>query len=529
MNSEIEIVLGGDSFPTLVPISASIQYSLNGIPTATCELDARATVLLCDFEQHRRKLVTLVIRTTKGCLHFDGFIDGCNIQQAAGNLGLQIVIKSRYQWLLETYNRVPGLHPSSLNVFQELPILEADIQPGATNFVSSVKLGEYALAKVNLNTPLFQVIRVIYHEMLDLLASTPRIFSTDISMLPTVAIIKAAEVFLAQKLPLAKAMFSSMNTDAVDGILVSSASSGNLGTDLINAIAQTMRGSLFESLVQVAQQYGCNVVVGNSVMYIVPDIGYLKVPHAGTVGRGLHSRVPNIIYPAEYTSFQFNDQGYRDIKGCYLASLPESMPLVTGGGATSRCLGVFIDPTAIGGILVDHLPQFVSGPLEFLAIKHSEEITAAIKAGLPRTADGVLTVEQVERQDEIIDANIEALTNVFIQKIGDNWAQLTYLQRKFADRTGSINAIFDPTWAPGAVGTMYTRFPGVWIDFRVTGVSHNFSASVGGGTATTSVSFDCGRMGKVTGTGLDTVAFYDYNYAKSAAFAEAFVANTSRA
>lgn len=529
MNSEIEIVLGGEGFPTVVPISASIEYNVNGIPTANCVLDARSTALLCDFEQYRRKLVTLVIRTTKGCLHFDGFIDGCNLQQAAGNLGLQVAIKSRYQWLLETYTRVPGLHPSSVNIFQELPILEADIQPGATSFVSGIKLGEYALAKINLNMPLFQVVRAIYHELLVLIASTPRIFATDISMLPTVEITKAAEVFLAQKLPLAKAMISSMNTDAVDGVLVSSASSGNLGTDLINTIVQSGRGSLFESLVQVAQQYGCNVVVGNSVMYIVPDIGYLKVPHAATVVRKEHSRVPNIIYPAEYTSFQFTDQGYRDIKGCYLASLPESMPLISGGGVSSRCLGVFVDPEAVGGILVDHLPQFVSGPLEFLAIKHSEEITAAVKAAQPRIPPGVLTVEQIEMQDLAIEADIEAMTDRFIQKIGDNWAQLTYLQRKFADRTGSINAIFDPTWAPGAVGTMFTRFPGVWIDFRVTGVSHNFSASLGGSSATTSVSFDCGRMGKVTGTGLDSVGFYDYNYTKSAAFAAAFVANTSRA
>lgn len=492
---------------------------------ATAELDARSTSLLCDFEQHRRKLVTLEVRTTKGCVHFDGFIDGCTVSQQAGSLGLSLIIKSRYQWLLETYTRVPGLHPGSVAVFDNLPTLSSDVDPNGANFVKGVQLGQFALARVDMDQPLFQVVRTIYEEVLNLLADTPRIFTSEISMLPTVEITQASETFLAAKLPLARAMIQSIDSTAVDGILLTAAAS-HYGPDLINTAVQTLQGSLFESIVQMAQQYGCNVVVANNKMYIVPDVGFIKTPHTNGVLRTRHSTIPNIIYPAEYTSFQFSDQGYRDIKGCYLASLPSSMPLLTTGGLT-RCLGHYIDPAAIGGILIEHLPQYVSGPLEYLAVKHSANLVAGIRAGIPRTNDGALTPDQVKKQDQIIAQDTDRVANDFIQKVGNNWAQLTYLQRKFADRTGTISAIFDPGWAPGGVGTLFTRYPGTWIDFRVTSVAHNFSASPGSAQATTTIAFDCGRMGGATSSGLDTVDFYAYDYDKSAAFANDFVRNIS--
>lgn len=526
MKSDIEILLSGPDFPAVVPIAASFSYSINGIPVATAELDGRSNWLLCNFERQRRKLVTLEVRTTKGCLRFDGFIDGCTLSQSTGSLGLSLVIKSRFQWLLETFTRVPGLHPDSLAVFNNLPTLSADMNPtGVVNFVSGVQLGQYALAKVDMNQPLFQAVKTIYTEALNLLADSPRIFASEISMLPTVKITEASETFLADKLPMARAMLASLDTTAVDGILLN-ASAAQYGPDLINTTVQTLQGSLFEALVQMAQQYGCNIVVANNKMYVIPDVGFLKIPHTNGVLRTKHSVVPNIVYPAEYTGFQFNDQGYRDIKGCYLASLPNSMPMVTNGGLT-RCLGHYIDPTATGGVLIDTLPQFVSGPLEFLAQKHSASLVAGIRAGIPRTQDGVLNEQQVEAQNRIIAADTDKTTNDFTDKIGNNWAQLTYLQRKFADRTGSINAIFDPGWAPGGVGTLFARYPGTWIDFRVTSVSHNFTAAPGGATASTSVSFDCGRMGGETVNGIDTIDFYQYNYTKSAAYSADFVANVS--
>ena len=527
MKSHVEIIISGEDFPTLSVMGASFQYGLNTVPVATAELDPQAaTGLLCNFEQHRRKLVTLIARTTNGCVHFDGFIDGASVSQQSGSLGLSLVIKGRQQWLLEAYTRVPGLHPSSLAVFDNLKVLHSDFGVQDGNFVKGVQLGVYALNKVSLEQPLFQVVKAIYLEAFNLIAKSPLIFNKEIALLPTVVITQAAEVFLAAKQPLVRAMISSMDTTAVDGILLTAAAA-QLGPDLINTVVQTLNGSVFDSVVQLSQQYGCNLVVGNSKMYIVPDVGFIKMPHIATVARAQHSDIPNIIYPADYLSYQFNDQGYRDIKGCYLSSRPESMTLITATGLT-RCLGHYVDPQAIGGILIEHLPQFVSGPLEYLSIKNSKVIGKACAAGALRGVDGAPTQKSVEAQERIIFQNTEQAANDFVQKVGNNWAQLTYLQRKFADRDGSIDAVFNPNWAPGGVGTLYTRYPGTWLDFRVTAVTHSFRATPGAASANTSIQFDCGRMGGATNSGIDMVDYYQYDYGKSEAFANDFVANVSQ-
>lgn len=525
MKSDVEIIVGGPDFPTVVPVGATFSYGINMIPTATVMLDARSTYLLCDFDQHRRKLVSIQVNTTKGCLHFDGFLDGVNLSQQNGALSLALVIKNRHQWLLETFTRVPGLHPTSIEIYNNLPILKADLDAGNDEgFIKSVQLGQYALSRVSLEQPIFQVVKEVYRSALDLLEQTPRIFNLKVRQAPTVQLAQESEIFLRDKLPLAKAMINNIDTGAVDGMLLKAAAS-SLGPDLVNAAVQSLEGSLFEALVTMARQYGCNVIVGNTQMFIVPDVGFLKVPHGNGVLRTRQSTVPNILFPAEYTSHQFSDQGYRDIKGVMLASTPESMPLLVST-AGSRAIGTYTDPGAIGGFLFEYLPKFVSGPLEFIAITEGAATKQAIDRRDARRPD-LATPEGEKQIFAAAELAAETAIERFINNVGNNWAQLVYLQRKFGDRTGSVNGVFDPGWAPGGVGTMFTRYPGTWIDFRVTNVEHNFSCTPGSASATTSISYDCGRVGGATSKGIDNVLFYNYDYPKAEAFARRFVANVT--
>jgi len=525
MKSDVEIVLGGPGFPTVVPVGATFSYGINMIPVATVMLDARSTSMLCDFDRHRRKLVGIQVNTTKGCLHFDGFLDGVNLSQQNGALSLALVIKNRHQWLLETFTKVPGLHPTSVEIYNNLPILKADLEEGNDEgFIKSVQLGQYALSQVSLEKPIFQVIKSVYRSALELLEQTPRIFNLNVRQAPTVQLAAESEIFLREKLPLAKAMIDSIDTGAVDGMLLTAAAS-SLGPDLIGHAVQSLEGSLFDALVAMAQQYGCNVVVGNTQMFIVPDVGFLKMPHTNGVIRTRHSTIPNVLYPAEYISHQFSDMGYRDIKGVMLASTPESMPLIVSS-AGSRAIGTYTDPDAIGGFLFEYLPKFVSGPLEFISISQGFASARALEQFQQRRPD--IAAPEAEK---IVTNNAELAAERdienFINSVGNNWAQLVYLQRKFGDRTGSVNGIFDPGWAPGAAGTMFTRYPGTWIDFRVTNVEHTFSCTPGNASATTTISYDCGRVGGATRKGVDNVLFYNYDYAKSEAFARRFIANVT--
>jgi hypothetical protein len=138
--------------------------------------------------------------------------------------------------------------------------------------------------------------------------------------------------------------------------------------------------------------------------------------------------------------------------------------------------------------------------------------------------------EQKEASDSAKEVNATEQKNLdAMYKFADQWAQLRYCQLKYTDRMGGIGMLFNPNCSPGAIGTIYLRAPGVYIDYFVTEVSHEIRLGVPDhGSATTNIGFNCGRMGMYQSaplsTGLPKLDLFDgFDATKSAKVAAAFV------
>jgi hypothetical protein len=106
----------------------------------------------------------------------------------------------------------------------------------------------------------------------------------------------------------------------------------------------------------------------------------------------------------------------------------------------------------------------------------------------------------------------------------NQWAQMEYCRMKYDDRTGNISSVFNNNFAPGCVGTLYTRTPGAWLDYFVTDVTHSFVINPPStGQAVTSINFKSGRMGATADVGLDFLDLYSYGYSQAAEFGNKFL------
>lgn len=522
--SELSIVVTGTDTDgvvwTMQPIGLEIVYAANQIPYAGLELDASAIKMLCDFDaKYRRTRVSIEVTSTLGCMTFDGLIDGLTMHQSFGSISLMMVVKSAYQVLTETYPRVPGIHPTSADLFIRSDLISANTNSNVYSFYQG--LAGSSFPKDSTNTMQF-----IVSYMKNLITNQQSIIeaSSPISILAEV--ITLAKTLSAPQLALAAEKLNSIDTTATDGFSFT-ISSTPVALQVMKGIADS-RDSLFNTLVSMLNTFGCSLVIGANKAFVVPDVGFVSSVHRPTIiAPGEESSRVNEIYPSQYTSISFNDNGYRDIKACYVVSMETvnntvNLPTTTVGSYVDE------DENVKGGVLVVMLPADIamaSMPNYLKAIQNNHKALASGTDNLSEEfEEGELKANIEASQKEVNDGN-----NTISRQYVDNWAQLKYLQAKYNDRTGNFTTVFDPNWAPSAVGTLYTRHPGTYIDFFVSRVTHRFQMSVPNqGVATTSVDFNCGRMGSnVVGSGIDTVDLFDYNASDSYAYANKFVADVT--
>jgi hypothetical protein len=96
----------------------------------------------------------------------------------------------------------------------------------------------------------------------------------------------------------------------------------------------------------------------------------------------------------------------------------------------------------------------------------------------------------------------------------DDYAQSVLYQARYGDRTGSVTMEFNPNWVPGTGGSIFIKETKTYIHFNVTAVTHTIStAAPNTGTAITSVSFNCGRVGS-SPSGLSSYKYFGYDSGK---------------
>ncbi len=511
MTGQVEINLVGE-FGIMKPIGASIRYGINMIPIATISLGVEHLALLCDFEQYRRTEASLLIKTTSGCLYFDGLVDGLSFTQGDRSIGAELVLKSKFQHLMELYPRMPGFHPSTISVFNRIAALKINTS-SPNNILSQIDITR------NLSFDADTTIVDLFVRAVEAsLKAQQDVVLRSAAGQDLADLIEVSKAFADEKIPRGLELIKQIDTTATSKMAVRASSW--LVVDAVLKHLENSTGNLLEDLMLKLAHYGCAMVIGNEKAFIIPESGFLKIPHDDVLPKQASDKV-NIIYPSQFDSFQFSDGGHVDLKALYVVS--DANVNITNERLQGD-LGKYIDQDGKGGLQTMSLPDFVSLGLSYTLAKNNETVRDKVASGTT-TVQGQMDPDTVASQYDENYRKKQVESNQLRSQFLDNWAQMKYLQNKFTDRAGQIHSTFSPKWAPGAVGTLYTRHPGTYLDFFVHSVSHSFSVSApNSGTATTTIGFNCGRVGNATeSTGVDKILLYDYTYTDARTFSEAFV------
>lgn len=512
MKSNIEIILNIEGLDTISPVGASLFYGVNMVPVATLDLSPDHLKLLCNFEKYRRQPATLKINTTRGCIYFKGLVDGLSFFQAPGNVSARLVIKHDFQMLMETNSRLPGFHPSTPDIFRRIETLNTNPE-GSFNAIELSAI---------LAVPMDSDIVKFFVEIAKAAVTVQKQMSlTGSGGQDILAVTELAKIYSDAKYKTVLALLDFIDTSATAGMIVNANSPGVV--DMVIKQLQETSGNLLDDLMLKLNDYGAALVIGNDFAYTIPESGFLKMDRGNLPEVGAESKTINVIYPAQYDSFSFNDVGYKDIKTCYVVS-DENMTMLNT--KLTADLGVYTDPDEQikGGVLMTKLPKFVALAVDYSVLNNNTKMQKRIAEGTSNCESAISHADIEKQQQEILIKEKKDL-NEIRKKFTDNWAQMRYLQAKYADRTGSIRSMFNPKWAPGACGSLYTRLPGTYLDFFVDSIEHRFTTSLpSGGEAVTNISFKCGRMGTSnTSSGLEKIEIYNYNYDSSLNFCNKFV------
>jgi len=491
--------------------SVDIYYRYNQVPTATIGIDPTAGDFLSDLEGQRRKSYFVEVEVQgRGKVRFEGLFDGFPFTQAVGGFGYQINMVGNQQKILETYPEIVGVHPSSLSYFERFSssflAREGDKSRVIRAFgvdPTGLSLAEFFVKSVA--AYLSQAFRV------------PRVskakLDEGLNALISSSVYKKREEE-AQKL-LENFDFTGVSNTALF------ASDSAITTTILNIIYQT-NTNVWETILNGLGSMGLCLIPGNEKTFVVPENTFLK-PDNSIGGLQAKSSTPNALYPADYTSLTFNDSGYVDIGHCYL--IPDTAGLVQEDIIGFRTLrsGSFSDPKSKGAsiLLTDGGMFGAMSGVQFSALRQKLEREA--RASTAPAVQGELSKEDYEKAVQAADDSAREAYEDALQRFLNKLAEIKYYQSKYSDRTGSVLAEFSPLWCPGTPGTVYTRFPGIFVDFFVQEVHHHIAKNPdASGEAYTTISFSSGRVGKER-IGSDSDGLYNYTNAVASSVQKSFI------
>lgn len=508
-------------FPDIYPTGASISYRIADIPTAVLSLAPGAIPAFCNFDSLRRSMVEIQISTVNGCLVFDGYLDGLSSQMNVGGVSISLVVKSGWQLMREIDPKLPGYSPSSVDMFRWAEVIKFSGDPD--NVLTQETLN--ALNQTAADGPaidgILNVLKTILIRKADYAqyVSNPNYNS---------ALVLIYEVLKSTHLTIGKTLLDNVVTSYLSGMRV-----GLTTPFALNQIMQVVSMnhlSIFDLLLNLLALFECTLVIGNRKSYVIPNVGFLKINHPAGVNRGEVSSYPNILFPAQYEAYSFNDNGYKDIRACALVS-DSVLPPTTGDNLNTPTIGYYIDPNAKGGVIVETLPLFINmaGYISNYNSQYKAQTATSSGDNFSKSASKAAPSTNITRQETetrttpVVASAANSLLNDEMY-YANEWAKLKYLQAKYIDRTGTVSMAFNPRFAPGAVGTMYTRQPGTWLDFFVQAVTHEIRIDAPSvGTATTSIAFNCGRMGNSSDAAIDKIDFFEFDATSSLNYASEFV------
>lgn len=558
MGKKSDVTLTLTGIEGVTPIGVTISYPEGGIPVASIDLapapagvikiEGKPSGVLANVDAQKRQsdvTISVSVGTFTGTigsrktstLKFVGLLDGLTISNVAGGNTYQAVLKNKAQRLLELTTLTPGLYPTSINIFK-IPIWGVTSDPSqddnqATRSWAAIQGGgEVSFDKSPIET---------YTDIMKWLIGQQESKWRDYidrgefanGDFPFTKIFDDPRYKKA--LNAAKELFNNVDYSAVtEGTIKTCSASKPVLMATIGNIFMSGSNILLENYMNFLANVGCTVIFSNTKMYVVPKNSVINQEYSPPGRRKLQDK-PNVAYPADYSSYTYNDIGYRDLASVIVTVEGYTGGAYVGGLAFERGSNVHYtvpsDLSNASGVLVVAANPFMmmsdTAPITEDVKESREEFDQTSESMMPDLEEleySSCLEDQTKMLGEIQDKKQSVLKD-YVKDTLKNYAETKYYQERYEDRRGSITLDFNPDWAPGTSGSLYIRETEMFIAFYVTEVTHRIdTAPANSGTAITIVNFCCGRMGSKP-LGVDSDIFLGYNAGKEKAVQSAFISD----
>lgn len=501
MKTDVEVTISGLPFNQKAVTGVTFCYGINSIPVASIALDATAIQqtnpeFLCNPDKFKKRdhLALIQVKSKTGCIKFEGYFDGLSISQSVGSIQYTAIVKSKFTRLAEIYPRMVGVMPGSFSIYRSAEQLFTDQDDPENPFPKLVvgnklfldtgqSIGEYLL------TYLKAIIesQFNFQKFTNTTPDTVALFQT-----------MQSEIFkknLQEAIPLLnKVDISYVNKCTI---------TGRLTADIIAALTLGEHASLWDLMINAYNFLGCCLLVGNDGITIVPQAAFLKFQHDVPAPKAASHKI-NAANPADYNSYAISNTGFNNIRYCHVVIDASGLPEQAKRSAARLANSMGVYPTKAqegetpddgsSGILVVKASPFLLTGLTF-GVTGNADMQQRIKANQPYFKVPVETPDTERQKKE--KQNQETLAKqAAIDDHLNAYAKLKFMQMKYSDRVGQLSLYFNPKWVPATTGSLYSRLPGLFVQFYVTSVIHTIQmAAPSSGTATTNVSFSSVRMG----------------------------------
>jgi hypothetical protein len=545
--SDVKLDVGLDG---VTPVGISLNFSVGAIPTCLVDLapagpgiikimDAASGVLADPDGQKRKEVdVSISVRSRDGSgnstnrkLKWTGLLDGMTIGNTVGNNSYQAVLKGKAQTLLELTTLTPGLFPTSVDIYKN-PFFSM------LNSTQDDSQAEIAFVNVPWSKGLKPTMNPIEFYTSFLKAILEHQQGGYAQFLGDVKTVDAQqpldEIFKDGRYQKAIAegvrLMGQIDYSYVTGgTIADTKSSYPAVLGAIKAYFTTGPNVILENYMNFLNFLGCSLVFGKEKIFVVPDKSFIKQPHTAP-GKKVSSTTPNVANPADYNSYIYNDNGYRDICAVILSNpMPLGGAVLTDKRFELGLVGCYVDKKTItkaSGVLVaqDHPFSMYMFNTESAPKDNKEMKERADSGGESYYPKGLKYGEQEDKENQKKRANEKSKAyRDQLKKVLTNYAETKFYQARYGDRQGTITIEFNPNWAPGACGVLYVRETQFFLDFYVESVTHRIDMTPpAGGTAITVINFSCGRMG-TSPIGVDKDEFLGYDKGKESSFVQGFI------
>lgn len=536
----------------IIPTGVTISYGPGAIPVAQLSfvpgkegdpyVTDTASLLESIDSKKRKEDITIDVSVAKWVsslngqgggkvtktLKFQGFLDGVTIMNAVGRNSYQAIIKNKAQVALELTTYTPGLTALSVNVFKN-PMIGMRTDANRRDDQASVAFSNI-IDTVKPNVHPIVYYRDLLLTAIDIqLGKWPTYVGYEKNALGNISFKQIFEHPVYKKnLNLVKKLFQEVDLSAVTGGALSRASAVEIHGSLRDLFASGPN-TILDNFLNFLQAMNCTLIISNSKMYVVPNNSVLKQPHIKP-NKGQLQNEPNAAGPADYMSYSYNDNGYKDF--AHVVVLQAGI----FGGAYNAGRNT-LDRT-VSATYTDE--DYLANSCGVLAVRaHPWMVTSPVHAQPKDVIDGKKAVtkgdpkhnstnfnnaaELVQQKTEQRNKEKMLMTTEEFKEALQTFAKTKFYQARFTDRTGSLDMDFNPGWVPGTGGTFYIRETDMWVDFYVTNVTHRIETNATNqGNASTSVSFCCARMGKEP-KGVDVDAYLGYSLDKEDNIQDAFL------